>query len=255
MSTLSAIPNVPTQEALQDAMALAQNSTEAATYLASRFKEIVMHLKKPEQYKELVSQLDNFARIVRFKLNASNDTWSGKDAEKSAHKNMHENLANSAVKNLQEEKEKSFTLDYAMDEKAHFLRGFSGDNKPLNEASANSMDILFNAYLAHNNIISKSGILYKADDNGDVQFSVSGEPLHADVERVKGMLNEKSFDKFLAQKGLKLTSQEHPFPGSENETQHQQSVKQGKATEPRSAPAVPESDEAEVKPGKQSSNF
>lgn len=126
--------NLPTKEALLEAMALAKNSKDAAAYLATRFNEVLVNAKVGPEGNELKERINVFAKHVAYQLENNGRAWSGQEAGESLFKNMHSSIANEAtafLDNLKQEGVQEFEiqLDYAISEDGQFLR--SVDTKPV----------------------------------------------------------------------------------------------------------------------------
>jgi hypothetical protein len=122
--------NLPTKDALLNAMILAKNSKEAADYLVTRFDALLVKAKIGDAANELKEQIHLFAQNVGYQLAGNKDSWRGKEAMDSLFEVMHENIANEATSffnkiNEQQAEKIGVRLDFAINEQGRFLRGYS----------------------------------------------------------------------------------------------------------------------------------
>lgn len=209
---------IPLRDALLKAMEVAGKSVEAAKYLVERFTKILKDAGVLDQCQDMLDKVKDFAKYTEFKLLPSTQPWTGQPGEGSSFKNMQDNIAKDAVsqfKNISAQ----FKFDFAMDNQAHFLRGFSSGGNPLDANSVKAMDNLFNAWLAENNMISKDGVLYQCDENGN-----KGKV--ANAAQVKELIGdaEKGFASYLDKKGIHLSSEQHEYP-TQTRVEKQEAIK------------------------------
>jgi hypothetical protein len=119
--------NLPTKEALLEAMNVAKNSKDAANYLATRFDEILVKAKVGPEADELRERVHVFAKHVAYQLDQNGGAWKGREAEESPFKNMHAHIADEATAflgNLKQEGVQDFEirLDYAINNDGQFVR-------------------------------------------------------------------------------------------------------------------------------------
>lgn len=122
------------------------------------------------------------------------------------------------------------TLDCAISDESNFIRGYSSDGKALDTKTVDSLDKLFNAWLATMkfeskdgatyNLISKDGAIFKAT-KATIWLDSQGEPVRVDPEEFKLALDRKSngLEAYIQQqnKDIGITIQQHEFPREEDE--------------------------------------
>jgi hypothetical protein len=221
-----ATQSIPQKEALLGAMDVAGNSVEGAKYLVTRFEEVLIKAKVLDQSKELMRSVDDFAKYTEYKLVSHAQPWSGQSAIQSGFQNFHDNLAQDAAKNLDRlsgKERKRITFAFAIDENAQFLRGFFAEGKALEANEVQSLDILFNAWLANQGIVSKGGALYEADQKGQIKTDNAGQPIKADSNLIiKELITNKSFEAYVKKQGINITSEEHSYPNAQQDKQKHQ---------------------------------
>lgn len=219
---------LPSKESLLDAMAVAQTSVEAAQYLAQRVREKFTDARVLDKYQDIMLKVEEFAQYTAFRLNSTAQPWAGEQAQVSDFKNMQQNFAKDAVNDVL-----GYTADgqdvqfaIAISDDSRFLRGYSVDGETMEKAEVSSFDKLFNAWLAEHNMISKDSTLFMADDNGSLIKDKAGNPIKADPQQFQQLIDSnQGYSSYLAQKGIAITSEQVPYPGSAQEAQKQQELK------------------------------
>jgi hypothetical protein len=211
----------PSTTEIKSAMEMAGGSIEGTEYLVSRIKTLAENSKllrkSPELKANVIAAIEQFAEYVKFKLIAHGQPWSGQRVETSDLKNMQKNIAESAVKKLTG-KLSDVKLDYAVSEKGHYVRGYSSNSGALDSKSVESLDQLFNAWLASKDFIIKGGYLYSAND------SVQSENTRMSADVVKKLMAEGGLQEFMAEKGFNTSMKARDYPGEQKEAQVQQEV-------------------------------
>lgn len=220
---------IPEKRELLDAMKVGETSIEAAQYFAGRVKQIFSKAKLPDNVvKEVIEKVEEYARLVSFKLTTGSHLWSGQPTESSDFNNMQKNIAEEAASKAIDLINGNLRLDIAINNSAQLLRGYSVEGKALDANVVDSLDKLFNAWLAGKGVISKGSTLYEATENGEIKKGSQGKEIKADAERIKSLLNDKDqgFAQFLDKKGIKdITIQQQEYPGVQKEAQKVQEVK------------------------------
>lgn len=77
-----------------------------------------------------------------------------------------------------------------------------------------ALDKLFNAWLALNGLLSKGGVLYRADDQGEILLASDGRQVIVDPNFFEALINdpEKGYQAFAAKKGVRIQLAYQPFP-------------------------------------------
>lgn len=213
---------LPEMEALLAAMKIAETSIEAADYLVKQFEEILRKVGELEKHREFFESVKEFADLVRLKLTASAQPWSGELGPSSDFHNMHINLAKDAANKLAEYKLAGhiggiIKLDLAISNMSQLLRGYTVDGKALDPKNLKELqiikelDVLNNAWLAQNNIVSKGGRLFEANSDGTIKTDAQGNPIAVDPEKMKKLAEhpEKGLVKFYQDHGVDMSFQLH----------------------------------------------
>ncbi len=74
--------------------------------------------------------------------------------------------------------------------------GYLVEPKPLSDEIVAAMDKLFNAWLAENSLISKGGVIYEGDKNGNIKQNKQNEPIKADPIMLRQKINSNDADGF-----------------------------------------------------------
>lgn len=210
-------------------MKVGETSIEAAQYFAGRVKQIFSKANLPDNVvKEVIEKVEEYARLVSFKLLSGSHLWLGQPNESSDFINMQKNIAEEAAHKAIDLINGNLRLDIAINNVSQLLRGYSVDGKALDANVVDSLDKLFNAWLSEKGVISKGSTLYEATEHGEIKKDSQGKEIKADAERIKSLLNDKDegFAQFLDKKGIKdITIQQQEYPGAQKEAEKVQEVK------------------------------
>jgi hypothetical protein len=216
------------------------NSIEGANYLLQRIKELADDSKflnkSPELKANVIGAIEKFVEFTIFKFTPHGQPWSGQPVE-NAEKNMHQNIADAAVKEL-EGKLKDIRYDYAVNQSGHYVRCYVSDDKVVDSQTANVLDQLVNSWLASKDYIIKDGYLYGSDD------TLQNETTRLNSTEVKKLLVESGLQEYLAEKGFNATMKEQDYPGEVKEAKKgvkaeaSKSTQQSKGAEPEETPHV-----------------
>lgn len=206
----------PTIQEIKMAMELAGSTIDGAEYLNTRIKSYAEKLPL-EVKREVTSALDSFVESVKFKLTAHGQPWSGQQIEVSDFKNMQKNIADSAAKELHG-KLTDIRLDYAVNEKGHYIRGYTADSGAMDSESVNALDNLFNAWLATKDYLVKDGYLYNAND------LTQDEQNRINPDEIKELMAEGGLQEFMASKGINAVTYLQDYPGKQEEKQAKESL-------------------------------
>jgi len=223
---------LPQKDEILSAMKVAETSVEGAEYLFSRFKKILTEAKILDKSQDMLEVVKNFVDFVRFKLTAREQPWAGQIVKTTDFKNMQENIGYDAAKKLEsllnERQQQDIKLDIAISDSAQLLRGYSAAGKPLDAKTLEFFDKLFNAWLADKGIVSKDSILYEANEYGEIKTDLQGQQIRAQTDEIKQLISDKEvgFEKYLENKGIEISSQQHVYPDAKNEAKKQQEVQQ-----------------------------
>lgn len=132
-------------------------------------------------------------------------------------------LAHGAATKLQI---KDITLDCAISDESNFIRGYSSGGNALDTETVDSLDKLFNAWLASMkfqgqdgavyNLISKDGSIYKAT-KAKLWLDNQGEPVPVEPDEFRAALDRKKggLEEFIHKKNKiveHITIQQHDYP-------------------------------------------
>lgn len=200
---------LPNKEALLRCFAIA-TTPEAADYLVSQFEKILKKTKTFDASAKIFSRVVAFAANVHLQRDRR-DPWSGIEEIKTDFQTLQQNLAEVAAKTVSSKVDGNIRMDVAVSDLSELLRVFSVEGKPVDPEINAAMDKLFNAYLADNNIISKGSILYEATNDGEVKKDMDGNPVKANVEKIKKIITA-GFEKYLEKKEVAATIQSRDYP-------------------------------------------
>lgn len=213
--------SLPVREDLLRAMKIAENSPEAAQYLSQRVHQIVEKSrylnKNPEAMKtaqEVIKAVDEFAQFVTFKFSQDAQIWSGQTPESSNFKNMQRGIAQQAIGALSDKNYPGIRFDFAINKEGHFVRGYASTEKgapPLEEKTVESLDRLFNAWLADKHqVATEDGYFFKTDADGNKIGKLS-------VEEVENLLTDSAqeFKQYLEESKVptQIVSRQREYPG------------------------------------------
>lgn len=209
-----------TREALVAAMEVAKGSVVAAGYLLSQGKKIFTAAKKNEEFKELISKLESFVSQVEMQLMVDTGAWSGKETPSSTFHSYQSEIAEEAAKilggiQISEKASSTHKLSYAFDDSGHFVRGWG----KLDSKATNALDKLFNAWLALNDIVSKGGSLYQADNKGHILADAQGKEKLVDPVSFKSLIDDpaRGFKFYADKKGVPMDTEKKEFPKKDNQ--------------------------------------
>lgn len=209
---------LPLKEQILEAMKVAETSEEAADYLVQQFKKIVTAAKVKDGAQDMIQRLEQYRNLVKMKLGKIGEPWSGEPAWISNFQNMQANLAKAAADVLVSQGvSKNVHLDIAISESSKWLRAYSENEENLDAKQVAEFDILFNAWLASNNIVSKDGAFYEVDIEGKIRENQQGK-IKVDPEIIKALIGDENsgYIPFLEKKGIPpISIQQHILPAAE----------------------------------------
>lgn len=215
---------VPVTGQIQKAMEVAETSVEAADYLVTRFTEILTQARlsdKPEG-QGMLARVEDYAKYVKFKLNSSAQPWFGEAAPTTGFKIMQENLAKDAAIVFKDAAiDGNLRLDFAVSDKCEFIRGYSVDGKALPSQAVEQLDKLFNAFLAESGYVGKGGVLYQADEKGEILANQGSLEEHSQNMRE---LIKNDFADYLQDKEIPLSIYQQTYLDQTQEKQVKKTV-------------------------------
>ncbi len=218
------------KEPIFKSIEVSKSSIEGSQYFANQFEALLVATKATEQFSELLSRVKEFAKYTEFKLRSSNEPWLGQIRDSSDYKNMQAEAALSAAHSLDSMNlgtTNSVAFEFAFSDKSEFLRGYSADSQSLTGESLKSMDTLFNAFLAENNMVSDGSVLYESNEQGKPKLDAQGNKIKVDAQTARDVINdpEKGYVKYMEGKGVHITCQEQQAPSPQKDMQAQQAIK------------------------------
>lgn len=176
---------LPDSDALTKLMELS-TTPEAAVYLRDNYEIALKQAKvfANDAVQRVWNTVSAFVDFVTGK--SSNDPWSGKEPL-TMFQSFQANLAKSAAEVLSE---KEVSFDYSLSDGADLLRAYSEDGELLNDDETAAMDKLFNSWLVTKGYLSKGGVIYQSDKNGEVKEDSAGQPMRADTSTLKRQIED-----------------------------------------------------------------
>lgn len=221
---------LPLKDELLTAMKTAETSIEAAEYLHDRFKKILSDAKLLDKSKDMLEKVDEYVKLVRFKLLTNVQPWAAESVETSSFKNMQGHIAEEVIKKFEGSTLGALKLEIAIDQvdnQTEVLRAYSSDGKGLDPEMVKPMDDLLNAWFAEKNIVNKNGNLYVVNADGKIMLDAKGNQVKADAEDIKRSLKDGpgSFEEFMRKKGFEMSVQIHKHPSQTAVEQKQETIK------------------------------
>ncbi|MCE0721602.1 MULTISPECIES: hypothetical protein [Legionella] len=209
---------LPPRDDLLKAMQSAERSPELARYLRQQVHQIVENstlLNKSPESKALAQQVlkavEEFTQFVEYKFSQESQVWSG-IPPKSSFDQMQTKIAEKAGATISEKNFPSIRFDYGISKEGHFVRGYGSTEKgapPLEEETVDSLDRLFNAWLANNHqVITRDGFFFKNEKG--VERQLTGDEVEAIMAD-----SAKEFKEYLKRSGVEseLVSRQREYPG------------------------------------------
>jgi|GEM_PF-2344675 len=202
---------LPDTKAVQNAFEVAGNNLEACQYIQEQL--IIRFSNERVDSSDFLETVDTIVENVALQQNAS-DPWSGQESVGSSFHALQQNLANMAASSIASQVQGALKMDYAISDISQLVRGFSIDGQAADEAAIPSLDNLLNAWFAQKNIVTKDGVLFESDSNGEIIKDKAGNPVRESADKVKTLIadREEGLEKYLNTKGIKAEIQEHKFP-------------------------------------------
>lgn len=180
------------------------------------FKKVSLYLKNHnllDKAEALISLLEQHVKHIGYQFRASK-AWSGEPVESSEYKRLHAAIAEEEAQDLRPLDSTVSDIEYgfSIDDKAHFLRAYTQAEGDLSSEKRASLDKLFNAWLASNDLVNKDGIISTADDMGKPIEQVKAD------EFKKLLHDSKSgYCTYLKERGIELNVVEHTAAPTDSE--------------------------------------
>jgi len=220
---------MPSKESLFLCMQVA-TTPEAAQYFYTQFEARVKEARMQAKVGPLLGAVAQFSESVQAQSDTSARPWTGdtrieaQTIETFKFENLQQNLASNAAGEIAA---KDITFDYAISDQSQLIRGYSADGNPLDKEEESAMDILFNAWLAANKMISLGGVIYQYQlDEKTKEIKprkdAQGEPIRVDPQELRTMMASDEADGFKQymqgkNAAIQMTSQAHQYPEQHHE--------------------------------------
>lgn len=200
----------------KDALLACFKFPEAADYFLEQFEKILKEAGS-DVYKKsepILNKIREFVKNTHYQRDTRGFPWDGDMQMRTDFQNLQHHLAEAAVRTITAIIKGIVKMDVAVSSVAQLLRGYSEEGVSLKGVPVDSLDKLFNAWLAENNYLSKGSVIYQANEHGEIVKDKAGNPLRADSEKVLQLMNDdkKGFGKFLGDRGLEIVVQQHQYP-------------------------------------------
>lgn len=212
---------LPSAAAITKCMQLS-TTAEAAAYLRDQAEPMFAKFISQPAVKEVMDVITLHADNMSMAQQDS-DVWAGKPTT-SSFETLQQGLAERAATQIDafmEQKATPVVFDFAVNNAAQFLRGYSSEGEAVEPAVAEMMDELFNSWLAENKMISKGGVIYEVTEDGQVKKDAKGNDINADAEKLRERISSPTdgFERFVARKSeaLRVTAREQAYPGEVEE--------------------------------------
>ncbi len=212
---------IPNSKEIEKAEQVGRQTRKGIRYYAKQFKKMIKRNKMDKinsiNAKELIEKLDQVVKEVDYSLDSGANAWlKGIGAPRSSKvDNLQRGLANESAGILHDKIGDDIRMHIAISDNADIIRGYEAGNKNIVDSeNPNDLDNLLNGWLAENDIISKDGSLYEKGEDGKIKTDDNGEPIRADADEVKDLINdsENGFDAYMERKGFHSSVQKHEFP-------------------------------------------
>jgi hypothetical protein len=221
---------------------------ESADYACIQFDKKMKSLGKAmvEGAKPMRATLEEHRRNVHLQRSPQENQWAGMMPE-SDYKNYQTGRAMLASKSLQSTNITEVQIDYALSDSSQFLRAYSSKDSSLEMDSQVSVDELLSTYLSKNNLFvevrPEGTFIYENDGNGHIRLDEKNNPVNADPEIVRELLQDKSkgFQKYLQEHGINSNLNNHPFPEEAPVPAKQEAPKAAAPATPEKPEPTPES--------------
>ena len=263
--------HAPLVKEIKKAIEVCSNSFELMDYLLIRLTEKVKSVGLLDDAHEMLDKIREYRDVLSNREALRGDrsrAWSGDpDSGLSDFEILQRDLAQEAQELIGRSLEGELQQAFALSDTAQFLRGYSEDGLPLDAELLQACDNLFNAWLAENDMIIKSGQIYDSTEKGEL-IGNDGKPLDsemsedirqnkakkADAQKIKQLLNDpnKGFIAYLAKRGISLKTTELPYVQEKQPAQAKtkdrirQAVKKKAVEQPKKV--EPKEEQPSVKP-------
>lgn len=215
---VSAGSRLPNTDDIKAAMEVAGKSIEGAEYLVDQVTLCAQNAKSlrktPELRDNIINAVQRFAELIKFKFLTKGQPWAGDRVETSKDKNLQNNIADAALKDLNDaagNRLPQVVINFAVGKDGHYKRAYTSDKAEINNDKTSALDKIFSAWLASKDLLIKDGFIFNANDQGQKP----GTNLAKD--EVKTLLADDSLKQFMADKDIKAECKERDYPGEKKE--------------------------------------
>lgn len=192
-----------TEAAINKAVEVSANNLEMLEYLSQNVDVVLKKAGKINQFSPLRNEIQTLVDNAKFQEEEKEkrNPWRLPDAyleqpPTTDFGSFHQFLASKFARELTEQ---TIYLDCALSDSAEFIRGYSNvDGKMLENEELETMDTLFNAWLADNEMISQGGVIYAGTAQGGIQQDKKGNPIIVPADKLRTMLEKTdAFSQFV----------------------------------------------------------
>lgn len=218
---------------------------DVGLYMLDHFMDRLAAANKVEEGRPAYENMSAFVDLLALQSKNRGDPWAGIPGPLNDFQNLQQNRAEEAAEKAGPKIEgKTLVVEAAVSDKSQMVRAFSTlqedvktgklKKEALDPEIRQELDKMMQAALAEENLISKGSVIYQGDEKGQIHRDSKGEPLLADVEKVKQVINNsaKNLEGYFKQAGknnIDVQVKERPFP---------EQPKVAKTQAPESAPAA-----------------
>lgn len=222
---------LPGKEGLMKCFELA-STPEAAQYFAIQLKRKLIQTKTLSKFQNILHQVEKYARSVTFVSQQTGDAWSGHYQKNTKFDKEQRANGQIALKDILKQSKGAIRFDFALGNKGEIKRMYTQNGKSVSKELTESLDVLLNASLAtfSKRMVSEKGVIYEADENGNIKKDKAGNPVKASTTDAREALLGNLKGRFEG-KSVSLNCIEHPFVETKAAPE--------KAPEEKRAPVVP----------------
>lgn len=197
----------------------------AAEFFHQRLDEQFTKAKVNQEFSDLLNDTQKYAQSMGDQ-SPNSQVWSGQSpVVKSSFKIYQAKLASESVEKLTSQ---NIHFDFALSDDAEIIRAYSDDNgQTVSNDESETLDSLFNAWLAEHDYVTKEGVICEANADGSVKKE-NNENKKADAERVRELITDtkEGFTKYVESKSdsLNIEAIKHEHPSDAEKKSAQQAT-------------------------------
>ena len=223
MPQVSAV-KLPSTGSLEKCMEIITDP-EAAKFFHQRLEEQFTKAKVSQQFSDLLNDTQKYAQSIGDQ-SPNSQAWSGQNpVVKSSFQVYQSKLATESVEKLSHQ---NIHFDFALSDDAEIIRAYTDDNgQAVSNDESQTLDSLFNAWLAEHGYLTKEGVICEANADGSVKKE-NNQNKKADAERVRELITDskEGFTKYVESKSdsLKIEAVKHEHPSDAEKKSAQQAT-------------------------------